>query len=350
MSDLTGKFSTLEAELTSIGDEAHSQRVATNTAIADVQTAVDNVGAEIAALRNLMLSAIGQSDPCMTCPPPSLITPVTNPTGRPINADKCKRVHAFLNALHEISGVFGAVSNNAIVWTPSIVNAGISEVLTTLVTTGSVPLPSFGESVNIAGDTINYALSNIGRGDNLQSQFDSITSGMVNGLYNTPNAADIQSQYTSSVDGSGLPNDEKLLFKALGFNALFSYFFDPTSHPDLTAYSGTDCGDLACMTFTTAEMVTFTGEFGSGWMPDWSKYGLTAVSLPGQTQPQWLEGDRACWTADTTGFADVHKLSQQFPGDHTDEVYQFPHTVGDTWLTIYRVDGPFSLTFCPTAC
>jgi len=350
MTNLTDKFTATDDLMTSIGDEAHSQRESIISSLGDMQTEIADVGAQIAALRNLMLSGIGQNDPCATCPPPSLITPVTNPTGRPINPDKCKRVRAFLNAIHAISDVIGAAANSAIVWSPSIVASGISEVLTTLVTGGSVPLPSFGESVNIAGDSINYGLSNIGRGDNLASQFNSIADGMVNGLYNTPNAAAIQTQYAGLIDASSLPNDEKLIFKALGYNAIFTYFFDPSSTPDLTPYSGTDCGALGCMTFTTDEMVTFTGEFGSGWMPDWSKYGLTAVSLPGQTQPQWLEGDRACWTADTTGFSDVHKLSQQFPGDHTDQVYQFPHTVGDTWLTIYRVDGPFTLTFCPTGC
>jgi len=242
MSDLTGKFSTLEAEITSIGDEAHSQRESEITAIGDVQTAVDNVGAQIAALRNLLLSAIGQNDPCATCPPPSLITPVTSPTTQPANSDKCQRVQAFLNALHEITGVFGAVSNNAIVWTPSVVTSGISEVLTTLVTGGSVPLPSFGESVNIAGDTINYALSNIGRGDDLQAQFDTLSATLQAAIFDATSPSDDQTQYASVIDASALPNDEKLLFKALGFNALFSYFFDPTSTPDLSPYDGTICG------------------------------------------------------------------------------------------------------------
>lgn len=350
MSDLTAKFSTLEAELTSQADEAHSQRVTIIAAIGDAQTAVDNVGAEIITLRGLLLRAIGQNDPCATCPPPSLITPPTNPIGRPINADKCKRVHAYLNAMHEIAGVFGAATDNGILWTPSVITAGLSEVITTLITGGSVPLPSFGEAVNIAGDAINYGLSNIGRNNNLQTEFDSISSGMANTLYNAPNASALQSEYAGLVDASALPGDEKLLFKALGYNALLSYFFDPTSTPDLTGYSGTDCGELACMVFTPEESLFITGEFGTGYIPDWGKYGLENVSLPGQDNAVWvcIGPNSATW--DTTGYADVYKQTQQNPGGGTTaETGNFGIGSGCDWITIVKSAAPFALTLCGTS-
>jgi len=347
MSDLTAKFAATEDLMSSIGDEAHSQRESILSSMSDMQTEIADVGAQIAQLRNLLLSGIGQNDPCATCPPPSLITPVTSPTSQPVNADKCKRVQAFLNAVSQISGVLGAVSNNAIVWTPSIVTSGISEVLTSLVTTGSVPLPSFGESVNIAGDTINYALANIGRNDNLQSQFDSISAGMIQPMYDAGNPAAEQAQYTSLIDASSLPNDEKLLFKALGFNALFSYFFDPTSHPDLTPYSSTPCAFPACMTFTTAEMIHTTVTSGDAWIPDWTKYGITPVTLPGGTDVIWVcvQANGATW--DNTGFTHVYHQRQDDPsGFSFAETGVFASIGVSNWITIVNDTGPFSLTTC----
>lgn len=347
MSDLTAKFSTLEAEMTSIGDEAHSQRESGISSLEAINTAIASLDANISALRNQMLMAVRQNDPCSTCPPPSLITPVTSPTHHPINADKCKRVQAFINAIHQITGVFGAATDSGLFWSPSVVTSGISEVITTLVTGGTVPLPSFGEAINIAGDAINYGLSNIGRGDNLQSQFDSISSGMQASLFDTTNPAAVQATYAGIVDASSLPGDEKSLFKALGYNDLFSYFFDPSSTPDLTPYDGSICSVGLCYVFSTAEMIHVDGEFGGGWIPDWSKYGLTNVSLPGQDNPVWVYRGWGSDSWDNTGYDDVYHQMQAFPTGNFDETGTFPSFPGDNWGTVVRSAGPFAITICP---
>jgi len=250
MTTLSEKFSTLESDLSDQSSEAHSQRESILTTLSDIQSGLASINSDMLLMKQSLLAAVGQNNPCVTCPPPSLITPTTSPTSNPIDEDKCKRVQAFIHAVHEITGVFGAATDSGIFWNPSIVTSGISEVITTLVTGGTVPLPSFGESVNIAGDAINYGLSNIGRGDNLQAQFDSVSSGMRDTLYIANSPADVQSAYEASINSSSLPNDEKLLFNALGFNDLFSYYFDPASTPDLTGYDGTICSFPSGTCFT----------------------------------------------------------------------------------------------------
>lgn len=254
MTNLSTKFGATDDLMTSIGDEAHSQRESILTTLSDIQTALASIDSDMLLMKRSLLAAVSQQDPCATCPPPSLITPPTDTTTNPIDTDKCKRVQALLHAISEIAGVIGAVTNSALVWSPSVVTSGISEVVTTLITGGTVPLPSFGEAASIASDAITYGVLNIGRGDDLKAQFDSVSSSMIDVLYTTSSPGAAQSAFGASMSSSGLPDDEIKLLTAIGFNALFSYFLDPASSPDLTGFDGSVCSFPSGTCFTVGTL------------------------------------------------------------------------------------------------
>jgi len=290
MTTLTEKFTALEGQLNDDADVNHSDNLNIVEQLELIKDSLASINSDLLLFKAQMAAQSPAIDPYACCTPPSIVIPSVDPTSNPVNQDRCKRAQAFVHAMHEIAGVFGAATDSGIFWSPSVVIGGIQEVITALIEGETVPLPSFPEAVNIAGDAINYGLSNIGRGHNLQSQFDSISSGMVNALYFTSTAGDAQSAYFSIVDASGLPNDEKLLFKALGFNALFSYFFDPESTPDLSPYDGTICsGSLPDITVCT--QFSSTCSLGTD--------GHTRAHLlvpPASTDLNYILGDYFGWT------------------------------------------------------
>lgn len=357
MTTLTEKFASFEGQVNDDATEAHSQRESIITTLEDIQTGIASINSDMLLLKQALLTALSQQDPFACCTPPSIVTPPTDTTVHPVDEDRCKRVQAFLHAMHEITGVFGAATDSGIFWSPSVVIGGINEVVTTLISGGTVPLPSLPEAVNIAGDAINYGLSNIGRGDNLQSQFDSISSAMVNGLYLVGSPDATQAQYASMVSGSSLPNDEKLLFTALGFNALFSYFFDPGSTPDLSGYSGTAClADLT--TITTCVDIASTAILDTD---GFTRHFL--IAPPASAFPQETAGDFFGFSFKILSGDDVvgHNLVRRPVGGGA-RTFVTSISVGATWTladhtsTIAlstdspsHVEHPFVVRICPPA-
>jgi hypothetical protein len=263
MTSLTDKFTALEGQLNDDADVNHSDNLSIVSQLEDVKTSLANIDADILLIKSLIGSLSSQVDPYACCTPGSIVVPPTSPTTHPIDEDRCKRVQAFLHAMHQLTGVIGAATDSGIFWSPSIIISGISEVISTLITGGTVPLPSLPEATNIAAKAISYGVDNIGRGDSLQAQFDSISTGMITPLYGATSPASTQGVYASLVSGSGLPSDEQLLISSLGYNALFSYYFDPSSTPDLSGYSGTACGSGICAITSCVTLPSTYGFIGS---------------------------------------------------------------------------------------
>ena len=253
MSDLSAKFSTLEGQLSDAADEAHTQRATAQLTLEDIQTALSSIDSDILELRSALLSALASNGSCVPCTATTLLPPAISPTSNPIDEDKCKRSQAFIHAVSEILHTIGAISDNPLFWSPATVLSAISEVVTTLVSGGTVPVPSFTEASSIVGSILAYFASNVTRGDVIGDVFDGVSGGLTNLLYSSNSPGDAQSAYNTYIGSQGLDADEQTLIEVVGFTALYNYFFDPDSTPDLSAYDGSACAFPSglCFTFTS---------------------------------------------------------------------------------------------------
>jgi hypothetical protein len=245
--------------------------------------------------------------------------------------------------------------DSGVTWSPSIVVSGIEEVVTTLMAGGTVPLPSFTEAVEIAGELITYAVVNLLRGDSLQAQFDSVSAGLLPILALTGNGASAQSQYVSYMASSGLPADELTLLQGLGYNALCSFFFDPGGTPDLSGYDGTVCGGsladiIACTDFVTASVFR-------------SAHNYQALVLPPSYGPdtQFIAGDYEGWSFEIVDGPSGEEMGVYYytTGDTEATVGGFlpgsgVHTFGPThaigFFSVHFAEdlsGPFTIRICP---
>lgn len=345
--DLSSKFSTLEAEITSIGDEAHLQRVTIEGTLEDIQTELSSIHSDMLLMKKALIAAMGQNDPCATCPPPSLITPVTSPTAHPINADHCKRAQAFIHAISQLSAVLGGAADSSVTWSPSLVISGINEVITTLITGGTVPLPSFTEAIEIGGELITYGVENLFRHDSLQAQFDSISSGLLAPLFAAGSPAAAQTAYASFISSSALPADEATLLEGLGFNALVSYYFDPASTPDLTGYDGSLCGlPAGCLNFGPEDILVVHTEDGDKTIPDWTIYGLTLQTNIGHDNAVWVLGDWSGWSWTITGGHAYHVMNGLPATEGTGDTGTFPTGLG-AQILVFQWTSVGTLVFCP---
>lgn len=296
MSDLNDKFTALEAQLTAQSEAT----LAALSAIADtlglLNTALDTLNNNGATNTKALLAAIGLTSPCMPCPTPSLVIPPVDTTGRTIDQDKCKRAQAFVAAMHEIFSVFGAVTDKGLFWNPSIVTDAISEVITTLISGGTVPLPSFPEAVQIAGDLLNYAGYNFTVHAHLIDYFTPLESDLVDAVYPATNAAAGQTAYNGVISGSGAPGYVIALFQDSAFNALYSYYFDPASTPNLTGIDGTLCTAGTCDLRTSVS--THINGGATQQILDWSSAYSPVSSVDGVTSDQltWATIDMIGWT------------------------------------------------------
>jgi len=253
MTTLSDKFTTLEGQLSSDATEAHSQRETIELTLEDIQTVLSSINSDMLLMKQALLSAMASNGSCVPCTPTTLLPPAISPTSHPIDEDKCKRSQAFIHAVSEILHTIGAVSDDPLFWSPSTVLSAISEVITTLVTGGTVPVPSFTEASSIVGSIIAYFAANLLRGDVIGDVFDGSSGGLTNLLYSAASPGDAQSAFNSYIAGLGLDADEATLIEVVGYSALFNYYFDPDSTPDLTAYDGSACAFPSglCFTFTS---------------------------------------------------------------------------------------------------
>lgn len=364
MSDLTAKFSTLEAEMTSIGDEAHSQRETIESTLENIQTALSNINADMLTMRNAIIGAIGQSAACFPCPTPTIVVPPIDTTTHPVNADRCKRAQAFVATIADILTAMDTLQSFNVIGTFNVLNDAISEVISGIAAGDTVPLPSFPETVNIVGDYIGYAGERLFSGVGLMDQFTSLESDLVNATYNASNAGAAASAFNTSIEGSSASNGAQLLFKAVAYNALYSYFFDPASMPDLSAYSGGACA-LAPGACYVIDAVAYTSDVPSAGFGLTEDFGIftpvtTLVTTGGTfhfTPPISYNGDLYGWTitVDTPGVT-VHYQHRMGDTDAPFTIFDdtftsvapltAPNTI-HSGMFIFFASAAFTLRLCP---
>lgn len=350
MSDLSAKFTALEEQLASQATTINGYVDTVEAKLQAIFDELDTVIVNNAANTKALLQALGANSPCATCPTPSLTVPVTDPTTRAVNFDKCKRTQAFLHAMAEIMTVLDTMSAFSIPFSPSLISDAISQVITALENGDTTPLPSFPESVQLVGDGINYIAGNFTVGGTLSSYFSSVLLDLRDAIFPAPNAASDQEAYKTVINASGLPSYVKPLINDAAYNELWSYYFDPASMPNLTGYDGFVCSGTDCFEGTSHTSVT-TGSSGPlsvmilgepftttdfGGFSTWSENAVCTDPLNG-------------WTVQTTVATHVYEGCGS--GTHADILPDTPFTLTTpTCLVVYSdVNVAFDWTLCPPA-
>lgn len=356
MSDLSAKFAALEELLNTNEAARDTDDNLTNTKLQSMLDILDIMNENAAANTKAILAALGQTGTCFPCPTPSITVPSIGTGPIPINTAHCQRSQAIIAVIHGLLNNMDTLQSFNVIGSFNVINDAIGQYISAIAAGDTVPLPSFPEAVNITGDYVSYAGERLFSGVGLVEQFSPLESAMLSAIHDTSTPDAAATQYASIIDASSASNGAKLLFKAIAYNALWSYYFDPGSTPDLSAYDGSACGFPACMTFTPEECITVTDAGGTSVIPNWSKYGITPVALPGQDHAIWvcIFGSGATW--DTTGYSNVYKQNQAAGGSSGtfDETGAFLSLPFHDWYVIAS-DAPFALTFCgatpsPTDC
>lgn len=241
MSDLNDKFVTLEGLLA-------DQNTAILAALSTLQSTQDTMQTTLTALNDnqatnarLLLNAIGNISACTPCPLPSLTTPPLGTTTPGISNDACKRVQAFLHAVETILTYGDYLINGGLFASPSNINDMIAQAIDVLENPDTTPLPSWTEVVVIAADVASWIVNNLVNGDTFVGDFTPLESDLQDAMFNAGNVAAIKAAYMSTIDASSTRGYAKPVFKQIAYDALFTYYFDPSTTPNLTGYSGTVC-------------------------------------------------------------------------------------------------------------
>ena len=297
MTNLTEKFTEFQAEVDLDADEAHSQRVTIISTLENIQSGLASINSDMLLMQRALLSAIGQSGACAICPTPPLIIPVTDPTTRPVNQDKCKRVQAFLHAMQEIFTVLDVASSVGIGFNPSLVIDAWSQVIVALENGDTTPVISFPEAVQLGGDLINYAADNFFVGGTLSGYFSPLILDLRDAMYSPATPAATQAAYNGVISGSSAPGSAQNVMIDAAYNALWSYYFDPASTPNLGGYDGFACAGAECLTITSIATSTSCGGATNAieWetpFPQQFNNGFGCTSADGI----WTEYDFSGWT------------------------------------------------------
>lgn len=303
MTTLTDKFTAFE---TQVGVN-HAELMA---ALIDMQAALDLVASNTdialengAANTKAILAALGQTGACFPCPTPSIIVPPIGTTPSPINTDKCQRSQAIIATIEMLLANMDTLQSFNVIGSYNVITDAISEIIGTIAAGDTIPLPSFPEGVNIVGDYISYAGERLFSGVGLVEQFTPLESAMIAGLAFSSDASGAQAVYNGIIDASSASNGAKLLFKALAYTALWTYYFDPDSMPDLSGYDGEACGGglqgiVACQDFASSyEHVNDHDE------------SFIDVPVHFDGTPFGIEGDYYHWTMDVLEAVSGHPVS-----------------------------------------
>jgi hypothetical protein len=347
MTNLEQKFEALESQLATQNTALLSAMGTIGETLALINTALDTLNSNGATNTRLLLAAINQNGPCAVCPTPPLVIPPVGTVTHAINEDKCKRTQAFLHAMQLIAEVFDTITFNGLTITPSLISDAVSQVIAVLDNPDTTPLPSFPESVNIAGDSVSYVVGNITRGGTLSGDLASLILDMQDAIFAAGDQSADQAAYNAVIDGSELPFYSALLLKALAYNELWNYYFDPASTPNLVGFSGTACGTSDCLTIT-AEVANIGGALRTAivWPTD--------VFTSSNNDGAGTSADKAIWcTTDLIGWTITPTLNiRVFPGGggHFDvnagDTAPFSHT---TFCAVIDPNGTtgFDITICP---
>lgn len=250
MTDLTAKFAAFEAQ-------AASEHTAVMGALANLQAALDLVASNTdlalennAANTKALLAAIGQSAACFPCPTPTIVVPPIDTTTNPIDEEHCKRSQWIVATIHRLLDNFDTLQSFNVVGTFGVLNDAIAEIVAAIAAGDTIPLPSFPETIQLVGTYVSYAGERAFSGVGLITQFAPLEDALISAIYASGDAASAKAAYNAVIDGSGVSTAAGFLFKAVAYNALWSYALDPATDPDLSAFDGAVCSFPSGTCFT----------------------------------------------------------------------------------------------------
>lgn len=255
MTTLSEKFDALETQLATIEAAADADRNVTNIKLQAIADMLDIINTNAAQNTKYLLAALSQSAACFPCPTPSITVPPIGTTPSVVNSDHCKRAQAFVKTMHDIFTAMDTLQSFNVIGTFNVLNDAISEVISGIAAGDTVPLPSFPETTNIVGDFVSYAGERLFSGTSLMEQFGPLESSLIAALYASTTPEDAKTAYDGVISASSATNGAQLLFIASAYNALYSYYFDPSTLPDLTGYDGTLCGGGGCIEFDSVNVL-----------------------------------------------------------------------------------------------
>lgn len=346
MSDLTAKFATLEAQLAT---QAATSDALVDTVEAKLQAIFDELDIMLvnnAANTRYLLAAIGQSGTCFPCPTPTIVIPPIGTTPTPANNERCQRAQGIIATIHAMLAAMDTLQSYNVVGTFNVINDAISEVIGAIAAGDTLPLPSFPETVNIVGNFVSYAGERLFSGVGLIDQFTPLELSLLTAIAPSSDASASRAQYESVIDASSVSLVGKLMFKAIAYTALWTYYFNPTSSPDLSGFDGSVCGFAVCQDIASSA-VTTSGFAGNGII--WpSPFGATNSNGAGAWSANvFCTDDLSGWTIT----ADQNVRIYEQPGStHDDLNVGFSHVCGATTFLIVFDAGngtPFTMTLCP---
>lgn len=348
MTNLADKFSTLEGLMADQNTAILTSLGTVNTTLAAIATALELLNENGAANTRYILNALGQIDPCKPCPMPSLVVPPLLGADPSADEDKCKRVQAFVHAVETILTYGDFMINGGVFASPGAINDMIAQAVVALGNPEN-PFPSWTEVVVIAADVASYIVNNLINGYSFVELFTPLKATLVESMFSGTTAESMRGIYQAVIGSNADPSYAVPVFNGVAYAALFNYYFDSGTSPDLTGYDGGICsGDDGCYHFSTDEMDFVTTETGSGYIPHWAKYGLTVVSNPGHDNAVWVSGDWDGWSFELDRDGVFHTIAGVFGSTGTEQSGTFSDPSPPNLLTFVHSE-PFALVFCPPA-
>lgn len=290
MSDLTAKFAALETQLS-------AQAVITDGLVDTVEEKLQAIFDELdlmlvnnAANTKYLIAALGQGAACFPCPTPTTVVPPIATTPTTVDSDHCLRSQWIITTIQSLIAKMDVLQSYNVPATFSVLNDAISEVVGAIGAGDTIPLPTFPEVVQLVGTYFSYVGERAFTGVDLSSQFSTLYGPLVTAVNLSSDAGNARSQYEAIIDASDASTGAKFLFKAIAYNALWTYAFDPESMPDTGAFDGGACGvelpDITVCTNFGSTTSTFDGA-------DFSYINLP----PHPADPVWcIAGDYNGWT------------------------------------------------------
>jgi hypothetical protein len=271
MSDLSAKFAALESQLAAQAEASDALVDTVEAKLQSIFDTLDTILVNNAANTKALLSALGQTAACFPCPTPSMTVPPITTTPTAVNAASCQRTQGIIATLHNILAQMDTMQSFNVVGTFNVVNDAISEIIGAIVAGDTVPLPTFPEVVNIVGNYISYAGERAFSGIGLVDQFSPLEGALIQATWLSEDPDTANAQYAEVIDASEASLVAKYLFKAIAYTALWNYYYDPETMPDVSGYDGTTCAVVTCEVLPSAVTHINGGEAINiiEWTPIW---------------------------------------------------------------------------------
>lgn len=297
---------------------------------------IDTLNINAAANTRAILAALAANSPCAPCPTPSLVVPPVDDTVNPINPDKCKRSQAFVHALLEMATATDVISAFSVPFSPQLILDAVDQVITSLANGDPTPVMSWAEASNFVNQAITYAMGNFLVGDTLVGFISELAFDIRDATYSAGTPEEAKQAYEAVIDGSAVPSYAKGLLKALAWNALYSFYFDPASDINLTGYDGGLCTEIAPT--TCFRRVSILQDVGGG---------MRQTILMSHLYDNWS----VSWPDAPPGDNSVALFADAHPGTHIttsplviDPSYENV-TLDKFWFS--REGDAYELEFCP---